>query len=504
MKFFFSFLFMVLGLASLAIWGTAPDMRSEVPVLYWATDPNPARYDQIALFHQWLVDEGHVTPEGGPLFELRLDTASGNEAKKIIQGVSGVAADILDGDAIMFQSIGFIADMTDPAKRLGFDMRHTYAALENSLTVDGRQYGFPCNVSVIGFWANVDTFERYGMPPPPRSWDVETFERIGREFVTRANPPGERRTVFFSSAPRAFQGVRFAHILMRGEGADSFNETLTACTLVDGRFAWVLEKLHQWTYEDQLFPTAADEASFAGEAGYGGAGFSLFNSGNYGMLIIGRYILIRMRELQEPPRLSVSMFPATHFPNAVIGARVASVYAGSPHPELAALFLAFLASEPYNQSIVHTADALPPNPAFTRTEEFLRPIAFPNEWGAHEVPAEAAESIALGLPYSPYIPFLVVAREMNRALEAVMANLMTPTEAAEAAERRINEEMARGLQESPRLREQFERERALQERIDARRAEGQPVPRDWLKNPFHRRYYETHGWLADHEGDATP
>ena len=41
---------------------------------------------------------------------------------------------------------------------------------------------------------NVDTFRRVGMEPPPREWNFETFERIGKEFVRRANPPGERQT----------------------------------------------------------------------------------------------------------------------------------------------------------------------------------------------------------------------------------------------------------------------------------------------------------------------
>lgn len=499
MKYFFLTVFCLLVTAAVFTRLTAPDMRSDVPVIYWSTDPNPARYEQIDLFHEWLVEQGHTTPDGRPMVELRVDTASGPTDKKIIQGVSGVASDIMDAEPNYFSSIGLIADVTYEAHQLGFDMSATYAALEHMLMVDDRQYGFPCNVGVLAFWVNRDTFERHGMEPPPREWDTERFERIGREFVRNANPPDERQTVFFSNAASGWTGLRLIRVMKRDLGSDRFNETLTRSTLGDGGLAGALERIYRWTYEYRIMPSAADEASFATESGYGGAGFSLFLQGNYAMTMTGRWLLIRLREVANPPRVSVSLFPYDHFPNAVIHTRSAVIYAGSPNRDLATLFLAFLASDKYNESIVRTPDALPPNPRMTRTEEFLRPADFPNEWGAHEVPAEAAETIAIITSLSPYVPAAVVDREINRALQSVMADLLTPEAAAQLAEQRINEEIDRTLRESASLRERYERDSEIQRRIDARRAAGEPVPLEWIRNPFHRRYYAHMGWLEDVE-----
>ena len=39
---------------------TATDRASEVPVITWRTDTNPQREEQIMLFREWLVRNGHI------------------------------------------------------------------------------------------------------------------------------------------------------------------------------------------------------------------------------------------------------------------------------------------------------------------------------------------------------------------------------------------------------------------------------------------------------------
>ena len=50
---------------------------------------------------------------------------------------------------------------------------------------------------------------------------------------------------------------------------------------------------------------------------------------------------------------------------------------------------------------------------------------------------------------------------------------------------------------NPRLLAQYEDASKTQERIEAYRREGRPVPRVWVTNPFHRFVYERNGWLAE-------
>jgi len=341
-----------------------PEAQTTVPVLYWVTDPNPARTLQVATFQQWLAKNGY------PRFELRVDTANASPSKMLIQGVSGVGSDIIGHCGGMrmryFNSVGLLTDVTDWARELGFGPGYTYEAMEPEITVSGRQYAFPCNVYAHMLWVNRATFRQHGVPLPPSRWTFEQFEQMGKAFVRVANADGQRHTVFFANGAntRAWR---------RSLGLDVYNETLTRCILDDERNVRVLRLIHQWTYDDRILPSAADREAFATEAGYGGSNFQLFNSGNYAMVWCGRYALIQFREFGGL-ELAVSEPPHGGFPVTSTGTRAAAVYRGGRHRDLAKYFLAYLASEEYNMNIVRDADALPPNPKYTETEAYLRPL----------------------------------------------------------------------------------------------------------------------------------
>ncbi len=484
MKYGFLISFLVLAAISLGYGLMDAGQSAGRPVLYWVTDANPARVEQVKLFEQWL--KKHDYPE----VELRLDSANSDPTKKLIQGVSGVGSDLMDmspSDMPLFHAVGILEDLTIPARKLGFDPTHTYAAVKPLIMREGRQYAFPCNVYVAAYWINKATFERYGVPIPPRRWSLEEFERLGRRFVEAANPPGRPRTVFFASQVSV-------PILRRSLGLDDFNETLTRCTLDEPRAARVLELVRKWTYVDRILPTSADVASFATQSGYGGAALQLFNSGNYGMFQMGRYALIQLRQFGDL-RLSVSEPPNGGFRNTLLMSRTAGVYAGSKHKDLAELFLAFLASEEYNMQIVRDADALPPDPRYTRTEAFLRPPAHPNEWGCHEVFAELAQTIAIAPAISPFVLPSVVGRYESQAYDAaVTSGRLSPQQATREAAANINREIRRSLEEDPSLAAPYQAALQRQEKIEQYRRDGRKVPLDWISNPFYRAYYQAKGW----------
>ena len=195
--------------------------------------------------------------------------------------------------------------------------------------------------------------------------------------------------------------------------------------------------------------------------------------------------------VSEPPHMPGGM------PNAHIGIRAATIFTGSDHPELAELFMAYLASEEYCMQIVRDGDSLPPNPRYTQTEAFKRPPDYPNEWGLHEVFDESARSIAIPIPMSPYVQTLVYRREMTDAEEAVMNDRLTPAEAAARVQRQINAEIDRTIAEQPKLRARYEQAVERQKKIDALRAANKPVPVELIDNPYHRNWYEHNGWLAE-------
>ncbi len=502
MKYLFLLVLIILVVAGAVTVMTEPDMRSEVPVIYWATDLSNARFRQRDQFQKWLVENGHTTKDGKPIVELRLDLIGRSDnSKKLVQSVAGVASDVMDCSIGQMHSLGVLEDMTEEAEVLGFDMSQTYASLEPELVRDGRQYGFPCNVSVICFWVNVERFKELGVEMPPREWDYETFERIGREFVAKANTPGERQMVFFCDSATGWRAYVFSLNMIRSQGLSVFNETMTRCTLDDPRFAFALDKLRQWVYEDNLMPSAAEEASMSAASGFSGASLSMFYTGRYGMIFNGRWSLIRLREFEQPMQLSVSHFPISEdgFANNLVGTRAAAVYKGSPNKELASLFLSYLASEDYNMQIVEDADALPPNPAFAQIEAYRKPADFPNEWGTHEVFSEAVEKFGVANDESPFVPVVAVTRLISDARDKVMTDpqMASSEQAAREAAEAINDEIQLSLAESESRRALYEKLCKVQEKIDQRRAAGQQVPLEWITNPFHRKYYVEMGWAED-------
>lgn len=537
----FASLAILLLVAGALTYSTQPEVRSEVPVLYWVVDPAPARTEQIAQFHKWMLRRGHLhretlartddvrrfrarawspamrrairegNPHGAavldgtlaaaalpveivyPKAEMRLDSASNDLTKKLIQGLSGVAGDVIEayngGQQMTYlASAGMLADVTEAAREHGFGPDKTYTALAPSLFVDGRQYAFPRNVAQDLYWVNAETFARHGQPLPPSRWTIESFEARGRAFVEAANREGGRRRVFFADRMPMTE-------LRRSLGLSAFNETLTRCTLDDPRNARVLGLLYRWTYEDRILPSAADVASFSNEGGWGLQQFQLFHGGHYAMVATGRWALMQFRRFGTMD-LRVVELPHGGLPNTLLSGGQSTVYQASHHRDLAVLFLAYMADEEYNRQIVRDADALPPNPAYTRDRAFTHPPDHPNEWGCHAMVRDAAESIAIVQSLSPYILPVSALRHDQRAIAEVMNHRMSPEDAAASCAHLINAEIDRVLAENEVLRARHAADRALQARIDAARAAGEPVPEDWLLNPFHRRWYREQGWLA--------
>ena len=124
MKFLAITLLGVLLLASIVTYSSLSDVQKERPVLHWVTTRETIRAGQLELFQEWL--KKHDYPE----MEIRIDVRVKKQGvKNIIQGVSGVAGDLLDcftGEVILYQSVGMLEDVTDVAAKMGFDGSKTY------------------------------------------------------------------------------------------------------------------------------------------------------------------------------------------------------------------------------------------------------------------------------------------------------------------------------------------------------------------------------------------
>jgi multiple sugar transport system substrate-binding protein len=487
MKILFFVLFSVLTVAGLALYFTRPEAIATSPVIHLIGSPGPETQHRINGFRDWLKETGNDD------VDLRIDAGNADKSKIILQCISGIGADLLPSnlgaDLHYLKAMGITRDITESARAKGFGPESFAEVAREEILIDGRQYAYPTLLYVLMNYANIDTFEALGMEPPPARMSFEEFETIGREFVKRANPPGSTTRRFFANAVTPLT-------MGRSLGLDTFNETMTRCTLEDPRYAQVLDLIHRWTFADRLLPSATDLSSFASNgstAAAFGPRLYQFWQGNLGIIAGGNYLVYSLRQLGKI-RLAVLEPPNGGFPNAVFGATMLSVYAGSKHPEAAESYLQYLASPGYARRVMETGGGIPANLELARDPDFLRPPEYPNEWGCNERFVQALEEI--GIPYtaSPFVLFSVYNRISDEAFERFMAGRSTAEEAGRRAATAINEEIARTLHEQPELQARYDELTARQREIEARRARGEKVPLAWITNPFHRRYYQAMGW----------
>ncbi len=550
MKYLFLLVFVILLGASVWLSTQMPEGSTDRKALiYWTTDANPARVEQVRLFDEWQVERGLIDDEGVPLIELRLDVGNSDETKKIIQSVSGVAADVLDlgnGHGMrFFQELAVLEDVTDLAGPLGFDVSTSYDSMLNELSFvdfdgDRRQYMYPCNVAFTMIMINEQTFRDVGMTPPSDGWTIEEFEEVGKEFVSRANS-GEYDLDNIGGRRFFLDGLGTLE-LYRSMGVDTYNETATATNLTSPEVVRAQELIRKWTYEDRILPSGADQLAMSSSGGYGGGGAEGFEIGRYATFNGGRWHMIRFRQTNQtrvaaggkPLELSVVQLPNGGYPTVTIGTRGAVIYRdGSKTTEpvtfksvegdsvevpadtpWAVFFQSFLASKQYNDQIIADSDGLPPNEKYTNSEAYLFPAKDPamgvypeTEHKVHGPYLEAATTIADPRSYSPFILYQEALREEGNARDKFLANPPIPgyEDAAVAmadADRRIMQRMRETIAEQPELRAEYESRLKDQQTIDQLKASGQKIPAELIRNPFYLRYYRQKGMLDESNIEA--
>jgi multiple sugar transport system substrate-binding protein len=494
MKQLFTVILFFLLLASFYTWRTQPEQQSERPILSWKSDHNPQRYEQIELFNQWCLENGHVDGQGRPKLLLQLDAASNQSS--LIQAISGVGGDIVDAQVHLFAPMGVCHDITDLAASGGFGLDDSYPGARPLLSWRGRQYAYPCNLAVAALWFNLDTLAKFGIDSIPEEWTPDEFESVGKRFVECANAGLTRQKFFFTAS---LDNTYFLNCMARSQGVDLFNETMTAATCAQPPFVEAMERLYKWTQVDKLAPSAAEMASMNAEAGYGGGNFSQLQYGVFASILTGRYALIRFRDFSRKINFAAAQVPMHDFKNLLISARSAIMYKGSKHPELAKLFFEFLASKTYNDYIIRETDGLPPNPKYACGNlDYLCPPGYENEGQTHANELKWAMSIALPAPGSPYCK-AVESNWLGYALRKYFNDLGSAREVLAEAEMRFNRAIQDSLQSNPEMRENWRAQALIQEKIEERKKAGLPIPPEWVSNPFYLKYYQATGRLSSAE-----
>ncbi|MBL8994925.1 MAG: extracellular solute-binding protein [Spirochaetia bacterium] len=456
------------------------------PVLYWLGLPNPDRPFQLRLFESWLSNRGL------PKVEIRLDTLNQGISKVVVQGVAGVAGDmpeVYSGQLPILAQMGLLEPVDDVAGTFGLPETNYNPALHDDLYVDGKRYAYPCNMSVMLLLVNQNAFAKIGMSPPPYRWDFDTFEKMGRDFVSRANAASPGRRLHY------FADYLNWSTLRRSLGVSHFNETLTGPALNDPRYRNLLERYKKWVFEDHIIPTQAEIASFAVDAGgFSGYSMQLFANGNFAMIYSGRHAVVQFRQSGKIIPLSVSEPPHGGYPNTAISSRMVTIFKGSKNIREAKQFLAFFTSRELNMHLVTEGDALTPVPGFTDLEEFVRPPGHENEWPLHQGFSRALRENPIPNEYSPFLLNTAVYLPLeSKFLGGYMSGVTTAEEALARFDAEVKKEIKRSLSQHPELKSRYEEALVRQQKIDGIKKRGDKIPLDQVDNTFLKKYYRDMG-----------
>lgn len=459
---------------------TLPRYSSKVPILYWTTDPNPARMEQIQGFEEWMEEKGY------PPVNLRLDTGNLGVEKIIIQSAAGVASDIVQGGAgqlRFFVKAGILKDVTHLAKDYGFGIDKTYRAVKDDLFVDDRQYGFPCNVTASPLTLNAYIIRKEGLPEPKFNWNWEEF----LDWCRAVSKERKDKTRRYAVTPFG------AYRLWPGNGGPVFNETMTRCIVDSPQVKEATEFYYDLMFKYKVMATPAAVESMAAQSGYGGTYFQMLGHGDVLGHTTGRYSFIQLRRFEtfEP---EVALLPYNVMPLQKTTARTASITHCAEKPELAARFLQYLAEERYNRQIVKDADALPPNPGAAKWEIFTNPPEHPEEGPANVKYYRAAAEYGVGKEYSPYVNPFTVKRIIDNYLSGLDSQAIDIDTALQRMQSEINKRIDNTLREDKQLQKQYDKAMIRQEKINQFKKQGKDIPLEWIKNPVIRKLAEAGKW----------
>ena len=460
---FLSITFGVMILLSVvaAFWNTSGENGGRIP-LVWVSDDSPTRNIQIDAFNA-----------ENPDLDLRLDFGNRGLEKVILQCGSGVGPDIFDysdEDIGTYVESGIPWDVTEAASRMQFSAwTNGWPASINTVTYNGRQYGFPCNTGAVVLVYNKNVFDYFGVPYPegPMTW--EEFVVMARKVNSLTSPQsGEKRRIY------AVNGAtwRIFFDTLRGE----FFTADGQLDIVDSEaLRKAFETHRQFVLTDRLMPSTVEARSLSGRGGWGGGDLNQFTANRYAMIVTGYWSLIAFSRayheqvknleaegvsieeiknpLERPLRLGVILVPnfAGHPPAYRVESRVASINARSPHREEALRFLQFLAGPTYSRIINEGIDWLPGNPKYAQLG------VEPGPPDLNRIDLQKATEDAMNYGYSPRrSPFLLssdVARTLANQISRLESNPAISTDSVlRSADAELRTLMRRNLERSPALK----------------------------------------------------
>ncbi|HLK16474.1 MAG TPA: extracellular solute-binding protein, partial [Fimbriimonadaceae bacterium] len=333
-----------LGVLSLAVWRLQPapdaDGRREV---VWVSDDNPTRQAQLAVFERQ-----------DPRFRVTLDPDNQGVEKVIVQCLAGVGPDLVDAytafDIAAYVKSGVVVDLTDELPKLGIDVKsQTFPGIQGAAIYDGRVYGVPADLSVDGIWIHRDLFRQAGIQEPHGPWSWEQLAELAQKLTVR---DAEGRIVRYGLLFDWNWKVFFATY-----GARVFSPDGKSCLLDRPEAIRAIAMMHDLAYKYRVTPTAVEQASMAGQGGWGSGSIAWFGAKRGAMALGGRWWLASLRSY---PGLDLGVIecPNGGFRRFFGYGRATLLTKQAKNREGALGFLKCLATAEYNREVNQDADGV--------------------------------------------------------------------------------------------------------------------------------------------------
>jgi ABC-type glycerol-3-phosphate transport system substrate-binding protein len=422
--------------------------------LTWATDDNPTRQEQMALFQQW-YKEKYGQPIG-----IHIDPSNFDQAKIVVQSVAGSGPDLFDyfGPTSLqtYVESGILLDITDAARRGDFALDIFWPALQTTLARNGRQYGVPDNAVDSLLLLREDFLDQLHLQAPQPGWTWKDLVSLGQALTERDAQGHVTRY--------GLLGINWMDLVLQN-GGDFFNPAGTRCILNRPESVAAIQFYSDLRLKYHILASAGEMASMPGSGGYGGGNVSgnpnylnIFVAGRGAMMEYGRYAYIVINRINED-RKSEGLAPLHFIPLPVlsqkrtaeiVSARCTGINRRSKHPQEALRFLEFLATKTFSDQIDRSADSLTGIPRFATGPTGLtggRPFLS----GCDDPYWISAMQQGCASPSSPFINGNVLNRIFVEEIDRLDSGLQNPGQTAQRMEERINAAITEYLKVRPDL-----------------------------------------------------
>ncbi len=261
-----------------------------------------------------------------------------------------------------------------------------YAATVSAFRFDGRAtgkgalYGIPKDFTTVGFYLNLDLFERAGVAVPSNDWTWDEFIAAARAIGRLPDATGAE-FVTWAAMLRGY---------LMTEGVDVKGEDFDDITIEDARAVAALERLRAWRHDEDNTLTSGKSKIATGS--------SVFLGGKVGMAgPFGRWVVPSYRKI-KPPTEGGFRWDFRALPRGATNANIVltvswSIASQSAHPEESWKLVKWLTSDASQREMARLGLAIPTRRTAAMSPDFADPSQEPADDQAYLDAADRAQVV---------------------------------------------------------------------------------------------------------------